>query len=156
MVLIDETETTAIQEGVLGTVQPSRGQSCDVEFGWPLLSEIVDLDIGGAIAVRERDVIAVEATEGTASLIERAGALCRARGWTLLKTALAGEGREPGAPTITPETIRALAAAGGRCLAVGAGHVVFTEEARVIEAADRAGIAVIGVGTGKTPAKRQD
>ena len=78
--LIDTTDATAIRwatEGVMGSVQPSREQRGDIGFGWPLLRQIVELGIGSAMVVRERDVIAVEATEGTASLSERAGALCR-------------------------------------------------------------------------------
>ena len=34
------------------------------------------LHIGQCMAVREGDVLAVEAIEGTAALIERAGSLC--------------------------------------------------------------------------------
>lgn len=134
-------------EGVAGAVQPTRAQLGDVEFGWPLLQELVAMGIGHTMAVRERDVIAVEVTEGTTALIQRAGKLCRRRGWVLLKTA-PPEVEAPGAggSAITVQTIAGLAAAGARCLAVGAGRVAFADKAAVIEAADRARIAVVGVG----------
>lgn len=128
----------------MGSVQPSREQRGDIGFGWPLLRQIVELGIGTAMVVRERDVIAVEATEGTAALIERAGALCRTKGWVLLKTS--DPGRTTEASAIDAETIRALAGAGGGCLAVGAGRVRFADEARVLEAARQGNIAVVGVG----------
>ena len=62
-------------------------QTSDIEFGWPLLEQSASLHIGQCIAVREGDVLAVEAIEGTKALIERAGSLCKKSGWTLLKTA---------------------------------------------------------------------
>ncbi|MHC4217210.1 MAG: UDP-2,3-diacylglucosamine diphosphatase LpxI domain-containing protein [Planctomycetota bacterium] len=134
-----------VLEGISGSLLPSREQRGDIEFGWPLLQQIVELGIGGTMAVRERDVIAVEATEGTLSLIERAGALCRARGWVLLMTS--GPQQDPGSPgpSIDVELIEALVAAGGGCLALGAGCTVLTDEARVLEAAGRAKIAVVTV-----------
>ena len=146
--MIDTTDATAIQwatEGVMGSVQPSREQRSDIAFGWPLLLQIVELGIGSTMVVRERDVIAVEATEGTASLIERAGALCRARGWVLLKTSGPGRNGGSGASSIDVDTISALARAGAGCLALGAGRVRLTDGAQVLEAARRGKIAVVGV-----------
>ena len=126
-------------EGVLGSVQPTGEHLSDIDFSWPLLAQIVALKIGQAMAVRERDVIAVQAGEPLASVIERAGRLCRVRGWVLVLTA---NGSQETA-TVTSDTIAQLAAAGGGCLAVGAGRVVIADRDRVLEAADRAGIAVV-------------
>ncbi len=134
--------------GVLGSVQPGRGQAADIEFGWPLLAELAELDVGQTMAVRERDVIAVQAIEPTAELIERAGELCRARGWVLLRTARADSSHPA---VVDEETIRLLAAAGGGCLAIAAGRVRLVGGRGVIEAADRAGIAVVGMTDGADP-----
>ncbi len=49
-------------------------------------------------------------------------------------------------PAIDVETVRAMARAGGGCLALGAGHVRLDDEARVLEAAAKAKVAVVGVG----------
>ena len=127
---------------------PSRDQRGDIEFGWPLLQEVVQLKIGSAMAVRERDVIAVEATEGTLGLIERAGELCRTKGWVLLKTTCQAGEDAAAAATIGVDLIDALAAAGGGCLAVEAGRVRLTDEVEVLEAAGRARIAVVKVTPG--------
>ena len=132
-------------EGVMGSTQPSPQQNGDIEFGWPLLERIVELGVGQSIAVRERDVIAVEAVEGTSALIERAGQLCRAKGWTLLKTASGGHDMRADVPTIGVETIEQLAKAGAGCVALGAGRVILIDKPKVLEAADRAKIAVVGV-----------
>lgn len=129
----------------MGSVQPSREQLADIDFGWPLLLTLVELEVGRSIAVRERDVIAVEAAETSESMIRRAGDLCRARGWVTLKTA-APDDRPPKLPAIDVDTIEQIAAAGGGCIAVSAGKVLLADKPAVLEAADRAKIAVVGVG----------
>ena len=48
-------------------------------------------------------------------------------------------------PTIGVETIEQLAKAGAGCVALGAGRVILIDKPKVLEAADRAKIAVVGV-----------
>ena len=141
--------TTFIQDhlasaGVMGRVQPDATSMADADFGWPLLLQAVELDIGQSMAVRDRDVIAVEAIEGTDAMIERAGQLCRARGWTLLKTAKAAHDRRADVPTIGVATIERVAAAGCRCIVVGSGQVILVDRPAVAQAADRLGVALLG------------
>lgn len=131
--------------GLMTSTKPSEQQQGDIKFAWPLLEQIVELDIGQSIAVRERDVIAVEAVEGTSALIERAGKLCKAKGWTLLKTASADHDMRADVPTIGIETIQQLANAGAGCIALGAGRVILIDKPKVLEAAEKAKIAVLGV-----------
>jgi DUF1009 family protein len=142
--------TTFIQDhlasdGVMGAVQPGTDARGDVAFGWPLLRQLVELDVGQSMAVRDRDVIAVEAIEGTDAMIERAGSLCRAKGWTLLKTAKAAHDRRADVPTIGVATIERVAAAGCRCIALGTGQVILVDRPAVIAAADRLGVAIWGL-----------
>lgn len=132
-------------EAVMTRTQPSPLQRGDIEFGWPLLIKTVELDIGQSMAVRERDVIAVEAVEGTDAMIERAGALCQASGWTLLKTAKADHDMRADVPTIGLATIQRAAQAGCGCIALGAGRVILVDKPAVLKAADEARIAVVGV-----------
>jgi hypothetical protein len=117
----------------------------DIAFGWPILMRINALDIGQAIAVKDHDVIAVEAIEGTDATIRRAGELCRSGGWTLLK----GPGPEKDmrfdVPTIGVATLDALKAAGARALVVASGRVILADKAQVTRAAERHGITLVGV-----------
>jgi DUF1009 family protein len=65
-------------EGVIdSSAAVTAAQQKDVEFGWPIAKEMGRLDIGQSVAVKEQDVIAVEAIEGTDRMIQRAGQLCR-------------------------------------------------------------------------------
>lgn len=148
LTLIDST--TYIQNhmsvaGVMTRCTPNAAQVADIAFGWPLLQQIGALDIGQGMVVRERDVIAVEAVEGTDAMIQRAGMLCRRKGWTLLKTARAGHDMRADVPTIGVSTIQRMRAAGGGCLALGAGRVIFVDRPAVIAEAERAGIAIVGI-----------
>jgi DUF1009 family protein len=131
--------------GVMGRVHPTNEQQADIQFAWPLLVDVLRLDIGQAVAVRERDTLAVEAIEGTDAMIERTGRLCRAGGWTLCKGARAGHDRRSDVPTIGVKTIEHMHRHGGRCLALAAGDVIMIDKAHVLDTADRLGVALVGV-----------
>jgi DUF1009 family protein len=148
VILIDSTRYIPdhmATEGTMGSVAPDARAQADIAFGWPLLEKVGGLDIGQAISVRERDVIAVEAVEGTDAMIRRSGELCRARGWTLLKSARPGHDMRADVPTIGVQTIEGLAKAGAGCVALGVGRVILVDRPAVLAAADRAGIAIVGV-----------
>ena len=148
LVLIDSTTYIPdhmASEGVMTKRQPTDEQRGDIAFGWPLLKQVGSLDIGQAIAVREKDVIAVEAVEGTDRMIARAGELCRRKGWTLLKTARPGHDMRADVPTIGVSTIESMHKAGGGCIAVGVGRVILVDRPAVIAAADRLGVAIVGM-----------
>lgn len=146
--LIDSTAHIADHMATVGPMtkrKPTPAQMEDIHFAWPLLTELLRLDIGQSIAVRDGDVLAVEALEGTDRMIARAADLCRAPGWTLLKAARVGHDRRADVPTVGPQTIENMRAAGGGCIALGAGDVIIIDKPQTLELADRLGIAVIGV-----------
>ena len=76
-----------VKDGILTRRAPTPGGAKDIEFGWDLAKEMGRLDVGQSVAVKEKAALAVEAIEGTDRCIERAGQLCRAGGWTLVKVA---------------------------------------------------------------------
>lgn len=146
--LIDSTAPipdSLAEAGVMTNRHPTAEQRGDIVFAWPLLAQTLKLDIGQAIAVRGRDVIAVEAVEGTDRMIERVGQLCRSPGWTLCKGARAGHDRRSDVPTIGIQTIQTLHKAGGGCIALAAGDVIMIDKPQLLDLADRLGIAIIGV-----------
>jgi len=131
-------------EGVMTRCQPDASVRGDIEFGWSIVKKLGDLDIGQAIAVKEKEIIAVEAIEGTASMIERAGTLCRKGGWTLIKAAKPNQDMRFDVPCVGPDTIMGLAAANARCLVVERGKTIIIDKPETIALADELGIAVIG------------
>ena len=145
--------TMPIQEelssaGLMTRRSPSADQQADIDFVWPIFSQMLALDIGQAIAVRDRDVVAVEAVEGTDRMIERVGQICRASGWTLCKGARCGHDRRSDVPTVGTITIEKIHKAGGRCLALAAGEVIMIDKEEMLARADVLGIAVVGVPVG--------
>jgi DUF1009 family protein len=132
------------EAGVMTKNRPGRRVEEDIEFGWPLAKKLGELDIGQAIAVREKEVIAVEAIEGTAEMVQRAGQHCKAGGWTLIKTSKPNQDMRFDVPCVGPETIRDLAAGGGKYLVVEAGKTIIIDKPQTIELANELGICVIG------------
>lgn len=131
-------------EGVLTDLHPSPAQLKDLAFGWPIAKAMGRLDIGQSIAVKEQDVIAVEAMEGTDRMIERAGQLCAHGGWTHIKVAKPNQDMRFDVPTIGPATIENLRRHGAGMLVIEAGKTLIIERSKTLEAARKAGIVVIG------------
>lgn len=132
-------------EGPMTRQKLSSRQRTDMELGWPILRELLRLDIGQAIAVRDGDVIAIEAVEGTDRMIERAGELCKKGGWILMKAARAGHDRRADVPTIGVRTIEHLHEHGGRAIVVAAGDVIIIDKPDTIVRAEQLGVVVHGV-----------
>jgi hypothetical protein len=147
IILMDSTQYCKdhlANEGVLTRTQPPASVWADIEFGWPMVKEIGRLDIGQALAVKEREIIAVEAIEGTAKMIERAGQLCKKGGWTLLKAAKPNQDMRFDVPCIGVDTIESLARNKACCVVVEKDKTIIIDKPETLEAADRLGIAVIG------------
>lgn len=133
--------------GVMTKTRPGAIAHADIEFGYPLAGKIAGLDIGQAIAVKEREILAVEAIEGTAEMITRAGALCKAGGWTLIKVSRPNQDMRFDVPCVGTDTIKSLAENGAKCLALQAGQTVIIDKPETLALADKLGIAVVGINT---------
>lgn len=132
-------------EGTLGATAPTAAQRRDLEFGWAIAKEMGRLDIGQSIAVKNTEVIAVEAIEGTDRMIERAGTLCRSGGWMMIKVAKPDQDMRFDVPTIGPDTIANLHRNGATALAIEAGKTVIVDLPETAGAAEEHGIAVVAV-----------
>jgi DUF1009 family protein len=146
--LIDSTtyvKDHLAQPGVMTRHPPTPRQLEDARFGYALCRNVSNLDIGQSLALIDKDVIAVEAMEGTDAMIRRAGELCRTRGWTMVKVGNVKNDPRFDVPVVGEQTIEQLRDAGCGCLALESGKVMMLDRVRVLEAADRAGIAVVGI-----------
>ncbi len=131
-------------EGVMTKCQPGPSVQSDIEFGWEIVKKLGELDIGQAIAVKEKEIIAVEAIEGTAKMIVRAGKLCKKGDWTLIKTAKPDQDMRFDVPCVGPDTIKSLADNGGKCLVLQKDKTIIIDKPETIRLADRLGIAIVG------------
>jgi len=134
------------ESGLMTRTPVPRSAEGDVDFGFQIARRSAELDIGQSVAVKEGDIIAVEAMEGTDRMIARAGELCRKGGWTLVKVARPEQDMRFDVPTVGAETLRRLKDAGGVCLVLEAGRTLILDKPAVLELADKLGIAILGKG----------
>lgn len=145
-----------LPEGALGRRAPSPREAADIAIGLGLLRAMSPFDVGQAVVVAERHVLAVEAAEGTDEMLARIAALrsagrIRARpgGGVLVKAAKVAQDRRFDLPTIGPNTIDGLARAGLAGLAAVAGGTIMAEPQNMIRRADAAGVFVFGASPGE-------
>lgn len=139
------TQEHLAPEGVLTKCQPSDAQRKDAQFGWKIAKEMGRLDVGQSIAVKEQEVIAVEAIEGTDRMIERAGVLCKQGGWTLIKVAKPHQDMRFDVPTVGPDTIENLKRNGATMMVIEAGKTLIVEKEAMLSSAEKAGMVIVGM-----------
>ena len=133
--------------GVLTRRAPDEREARDIAFGHRVACDICGLDIGQTLLVKDGMILAVEAFEGTNQAIRRGGKL-GGQGAVVIKVAKKGHDMRFDIPVIGEGTIAALRKAGVSALAYQAGRLVLLERDKVIAAADRLNIAVVGIDSG--------
>lgn len=143
--LIDSTaycSDAMAPEGVLTKAQLTPAQRADADLGWKIAREMGRLDVGQSVAIKDKDVIAIEAIEGTDAMIARAGALCKSGGWTLVKAAKPNQDMRFDVPTVGVNTVERVAEAGGKAIVIEAGKTLILKREQTIALADRHGITI--------------
>ena len=135
-------EPLMAREGTLTRRAPTPEEQADLAFGYRMADAIAGLDIGQSIAVRDKAVVAVEAMEGTDQMIRRAGEL--AGGVRIVKVAKPNQDMRFDVPVVGTATISVMKAAGATTLSVDAARTLLVDGQSVIDAADAAGIAIVG------------
>ncbi len=145
--LVDSTQycpEAMADVGAMTRTPPTAAQQRDADLGWHVAKQMGRLDVGQSVAVKDGDVIAVEAIEGTDRMIARAGELCRKGRFVVVKVAKPDQDMRFDVPTIGPETVKGLHAAGGSCLVVEAERTLIVKRDETLALADRFGIAIVG------------
>jgi hypothetical protein len=150
-VATDYVPELLIGAGQLTVAAPAAWQWKDIRFGWQIAKEMGRLDIGQSVAVRDQAVMAVEAVEGTDQCIRRAGELCRAGGFTVVKVAKPQQDMRFDVPTVGLQTLQTLVAAGGRVLAVEAGRTILLDGPEAIDFANRHHLAIVALDAPPAP-----
>ena len=134
-----------VKRGQLTRRGPSSAQLKDVRFGWQIAKEMGRLDVGQSVAVKNQAVLAVEAVEGTDACIRRAGSLCRAGGFTVVKVAKPQQDMRFDVPTVGLDTLKTMAAAGARLLAVEADKTIVLDRPELVEFANRNKLIIVAL-----------
>lgn len=145
--LVDSTrflEPNLVKEGALTRREPNGDERADIEYGREVAAALVGYDIGQTVVICERACIAVEAMEGTNDAIVRAGELSNGRPLTVVKMAKPNQDMRFDVPVIGPTTIEKMQQVNATALAVEAGKTLVLDREELIEAADKARIAIVG------------
>lgn len=146
-----------VPAGALGRVQPTDSDRADIAAGFDYLRATGPYDVGQAVVVANKHIVAVEAAEGTDNMLARVAEM-RAAGRirTPLGTGVLVKGPKRGQdlrfdmPSIGPQTVEGTAKAGLAGIAVVAGSTIIAEAEQVVAAADRRKIFVIGDNAGSS------
>ncbi len=137
--------------GQLGVVAADAQAKADIARGVAVVRALGAVDVGQAAIVQQGIVLAVEAVEGTDAMLARAAGLARpGAGGVLVKLVKPGQDRRSDLPTVGPRTIAAAQAAGLRGIAFEAGGAILIERETMIQAADRAGLFLLGIDPTRT------
>ncbi len=141
--------------GVLGAHSPTDDERADIVLGFDLLRALGPFDVGQAVAIFNRRILAIEAAAGTKEMLSHLAQL-RNSGQlklapstgVLVKAPKPGQDRRIDLPAIGAETVAQAAEAGLRGIAVEAGGTIVPDAGALVRAADAAGLFVVGVPDG--------
>lgn len=158
-------EPLLAKDGILSQRTPTEAEKKNIVYGRQVARNLAQYDIGQTVVIAEAACVAVEAMEGTDATILRAGEIMKSaaepappivtgrasvansgvlsRSLTVVKVAKPNQDMRFDVPVIGVTTIANMHRAGATCLAVDAGKCLLLDGGLVIEAADRAGIAVV-------------
>jgi UDP-2,3-diacylglucosamine hydrolase len=127
----------------------------DVALGSEVAEALGRADVGQTVVVKDGHVLAVEAVEGTDACIRR-GAALGGKGVVVVKRLKPGQDERFDLPAVGPKTLEVMVEVRARVLAVEAGKTLLLEAEKLLGAAEKSGITLVGLaspGKGVTAAE---
>lgn len=143
--LVDSTaflQPLVPEPGVLTQRMPNERESSDIQYGLEVARHIAAMDLGQTVVVRDRACVAIEAMEGTDETIERAARITGGQELTVAKVSKPGQDMRFDVPVIGLPTIEVMRKSRATALAIDARKTLLFDRARLIDAANAAGIAI--------------
>lgn len=138
--------------GLATNLAPTAQDREDIEVGRALLQAIDRFDVGQAVVVAGKRVVAIEGAEGTEGLLVRVNEMRKsgrlrlgAREGVLVKLPKPTQDRRVDMPAIGIETITQAKEAGLAGIAVEAGGSLVLDAQKFVEAAEAAGLFVVAL-----------
>jgi len=145
--LLDSTtfmEDLLPKKGTLTQREPNFSEWEDIYFGLDLAKAIAYLDIGQAVAVKHKAIVAVEALEGTDNLIRRAARIAGS-GIIVVKVSKPKQDMRFDIPVVGLNTVKNIIKVKANCLAIEAGKTIFIDQEPGIELANKEGLSIVAV-----------
>jgi len=130
------------EPGVLTRRAPDEREAGDIAYGRDIARQIAGLDLGQTVVVSDRACVAIEAMEGTDETIERAGRIASGKPLVVVKVSKPNQDMRFDVPVVGLPTIEVMKRAGATALGIDARRTLMLDRAKMLEAADAAGIAV--------------
>jgi DUF1009 family protein len=131
--------------GTMTRRKPTKEEMADIEYGRRVGNALAGFDVGQSVAICERACVALEAMEGTDTMLRRAASLANGRRLSLVKVARRREHLLFDVPVAGLGTIPVMRETGTTVLAVEAGRTLLLDKEKMIEAANEADISIFGV-----------
>ena len=128
--------------GVLTRRAPGEHEAGDIAYGREIARQIAGLDLGQTVVIRDRACVAVEAMEGTDETIERAARIVDGSSLVVVKVSKPRQDMRFDVPVVGLKTVEVMQRCRVTALGMDAGRTLLFDRARVIDAADAAGIAI--------------
>lgn len=133
-------------KGVIGKFKPNGNNKKDIKMGFKIAKSIGECDIGQSLVIQNGLVLAVEAAEGTDSMILRAKSLkIEERGGIFIKFLKPNQDSRLDRPVIGINTIKSVNNSGLDGLALEANSIFILNYNSVVEYADKNNLFIIGV-----------
>jgi len=136
---IDELlDCVVSKKAILTKTRPSQSNLDDIALGVNAVKYFSKFDVGQSLVVAQKQLIAVEALEGTDAMISRCKNL--RQNSVLIKMKKAKQSMKADMPTIGIETVKNCAAAGMDGIAIQANSTLVLQKDEVIKMADELGL----------------
>jgi DUF1009 family protein len=145
IVRIDELLDCVVSvKSTLTKHQPNQKNLEDIEIGVKAIKNFSKFDVGQSLVIAQKQIIAVEALEGTDEMIKRCGNLESdfKKNAVLVKMKKHGQSQKADLPTIGVETVKNCFASGIAGIAIQAGSTLFIDKEEAIKTADEFGIFI--------------
>jgi DUF1009 family protein len=138
--------------GVWGGRAISDQARADAEKGASLIAALSPFDVGQGVVIANGRVVAIEAAEGTDAMLERVAELrasgrlrLRGRVGVLIKYPKANQDLRLDMPAVGVGTIEGVRRAELEGIVLAAGRVLIADRSQMLDAAERAGVFVLGL-----------
>ena len=133
------------EPGVLTRRGPTADEEKDIKYGYSIARELGRLDLGQSVVVCEGACVALEAMEGTDSVMERAASLVNGRALRVVKLAKPKQDLRFDVPVIGLTTIETMKRCNATAIAIEAKKTLMIDRGSLLEQANAAKIAIVAV-----------
>lgn len=137
----------APKKSTLSKIQPNKEELADIEIAVKAIKAMSYFDIGQSVVVAQKQIIAVEALEGTDKMILRCADLKTeyVKDAILVKLKKSNQSSKADLPTIGVSTINNCYVSGIKGIAIQAGSTLILEKEKVVALVDELGMFLIAI-----------